>query len=31
VGAKKEQEVYDAVNNIQKLLEEKELIFYPQT
>lgn len=29
VGAKKEQEVYEAVNNIQKLLEEKELIFYP--
>ncbi len=30
VGAKKEQEVYDAVNNIQKILEEKELIYYPQ-
>jgi transcription initiation factor TFIID TATA-box-binding protein len=28
VGAKKEQDVYDAVNNIQKLLEEKDLIFY---
>jgi len=30
VGAKKEQEIYTAVNNIQKLLEEQELIFYPQ-
>jgi transcription initiation factor TFIID TATA-box-binding protein len=30
VGAKKEQEVYDAVDNIQKLLEEQELIFYPR-
>jgi transcription initiation factor TFIID TATA-box-binding protein len=30
VGAKKEQDVYNAVDNIQKLLEEKELIFYPQ-
>jgi transcription initiation factor TFIID TATA-box-binding protein len=30
VGAKKEQEVYEAVNNIQKLLEEQDLIFYPQ-
>jgi transcription initiation factor TFIID TATA-box-binding protein len=30
VGAKKEQEVYEAVNNIQKLLEEQGLIFYPQ-
>jgi transcription initiation factor TFIID TATA-box-binding protein len=29
VGAKKEQEVYDAVNKIQDLLEEKDLIFYP--
>jgi len=29
VGAKKEQEIYDAVNKIQDLLEEKELIFYP--
>jgi transcription initiation factor TFIID TATA-box-binding protein len=28
VGAKKEQDVYDAVNSIQKLLEEKDLIFY---
>jgi len=30
VGAKKEQEIYDAVNNIQKILEEKDLIYYPQ-
>jgi transcription initiation factor TFIID TATA-box-binding protein len=30
VGAKKEQEVYEAVGNIQKLLEEQELIFYPK-
>lgn len=30
VGAKKEQEIYTAVDNIQKLLEEQELIFYPQ-
>jgi transcription initiation factor TFIID TATA-box-binding protein len=30
VGAKKEEDVYNAVDNIQKLLEEKELIFYPQ-
>jgi transcription initiation factor TFIID TATA-box-binding protein len=30
VGAKKEQEVYEAVGNIQKLLEEQNLIFYPQ-
>jgi transcription initiation factor TFIID TATA-box-binding protein len=29
VGAKKEQEVYDAVNKLQKTLEENELIFYP--
>lgn len=29
VGAKKEQEVYDAVNKLQKILEENELIFYP--
>jgi len=28
VGAKKENDVYDAVNNIQKLLEEKDLIYY---
>jgi transcription initiation factor TFIID TATA-box-binding protein len=30
VGAKKEQDVYDAVNKLQKILEEKDLIFYPQ-
>lgn len=30
VGAKREQDVYEAVNNIQKLLEEQELIFYPK-
>ena len=29
VGAKKEQEVYEAVNKLQKALEENELIFYP--
>jgi transcription initiation factor TFIID TATA-box-binding protein len=29
VGAKKEEQVYQAVDKIQKLLEEKELIFYP--
>ena len=29
VGAKKEQDVYDAVNKLQKILEEKEVIFYP--
>jgi transcription initiation factor TFIID TATA-box-binding protein len=28
VGAKKEQDVYVAVDKIQKILEEKELIFY---
>ena len=28
VGAKKEQEVYEAVNKLQKTLEENELIFY---
>ncbi len=28
VGAKKENEVYQAVDNIQKLLEEQDLIFY---
>ena len=28
VGAKKEHDVYDAVNNIQNLLEEQNLIFY---
>lgn len=30
VGAKKEEEVYEAVDKIQKILEEKELIFYPK-
>jgi transcription initiation factor TFIID TATA-box-binding protein len=30
VGAKKENEIYEAVANIQKLLEEQGLIFYPQ-
>ncbi|MBS7632407.1 TATA-box-binding protein [Candidatus Bathyarchaeota archaeon] len=30
VGAKKEQEVYIAVSNIQRLLEEQGLIFYPK-
>jgi transcription initiation factor TFIID TATA-box-binding protein len=30
VGAKKEQQVYVAVDKIQKLLEEQELIFYPK-
>jgi len=29
VGAKKEGQVYEAVDKIQKLLEEKELIYYP--
>jgi transcription initiation factor TFIID TATA-box-binding protein len=29
VGAKKEPDVYIAVNKLQELLEEKELIFYP--
>jgi len=29
VGAKKEQEIYDAVNKLQRTLEENELIFYP--
>lgn len=29
VGAKKEQEVYDAVDKIQKILEENDLIYYP--
>ncbi|MCK4482599.1 TATA-box-binding protein, partial [Candidatus Bathyarchaeota archaeon] len=29
VGAKKEQDVYDAVDKLQKILEEKEVIFYP--
>ena len=30
VGAKKENDVYQAVDNIQKLLEEQDLIFYPK-
>jgi len=30
VGAKKEQDVYDAVNKLQGILEENELIFYPE-
>jgi transcription initiation factor TFIID TATA-box-binding protein len=30
VGAKKEKEIYEAVNKIEKLLEEKGLIFYPE-
>ena len=30
VGAKKEEQVYAAVDKIQKLLEEKSLIFYPE-
>jgi transcription initiation factor TFIID TATA-box-binding protein len=29
VGAKKEEQVYEAVDRIQKLLEEKDLIYYP--
>jgi transcription initiation factor TFIID TATA-box-binding protein len=29
VGAKKEEQVYEAVDKIQQLLEEKELIYYP--
>jgi transcription initiation factor TFIID TATA-box-binding protein len=28
VGAKKEQEVYEAVDKLQRILEESELIFY---
>jgi transcription initiation factor TFIID TATA-box-binding protein len=28
VGAKKEQDVYDAVNKLQAILEERDLIFY---
>jgi transcription initiation factor TFIID TATA-box-binding protein len=31
VGAKKEEQVYEAVDKIQKLLEEKDLIFYPES
>jgi transcription initiation factor TFIID TATA-box-binding protein len=30
VGAKKEQDVYDAVNKLQSILEQNELIFYPE-
>jgi transcription initiation factor TFIID TATA-box-binding protein len=30
VGAKKEEQVYEAVNKIQKILEEKDLIYYPE-
>jgi len=30
VGSKKEEQVYEAVDKIQKLLEEKGLIFYPE-
>lgn len=30
VGAKKEQDVYDAVNKLQVILEENGLIFYPE-
>ena len=29
VGAKKEEQVYEAVDRLQKILEEKNLIFYP--
>jgi transcription initiation factor TFIID TATA-box-binding protein len=29
VGAKKEQDVYDAVDKLQAILEERDLIFYP--
>jgi TATA-box binding protein (TBP) (component of TFIID and TFIIIB) len=29
VGAKQEGQVYEAVDKIQLLLEEKELIYYP--
>ncbi len=29
VGAKKEEQVYEAVAKVQSILEEKELIFYP--
>jgi transcription initiation factor TFIID TATA-box-binding protein len=29
VGAKKEQDIYDAVDKLQKMLEENEVIFYP--
>jgi transcription initiation factor TFIID TATA-box-binding protein len=30
VGAKKEQDVFNAVDNIQRLLDAQELIFYPK-
>ena len=30
VGAKREEEIYEAVDNIQRILEENELIFYPK-
>jgi transcription initiation factor TFIID TATA-box-binding protein len=30
VGAKKEEQVYEAVARIRKMLEEKELIYYPE-
>jgi transcription initiation factor TFIID TATA-box-binding protein len=30
VGAKKEQDVYDAVGKLQTILEEHKLIFYPE-
>ncbi len=30
VGAKKEQDVYEAVGKLQAILEENELIFYPE-
>ena len=29
VGAKREQDVFEAVNKLQELLEEKDLIYYP--
>jgi transcription initiation factor TFIID TATA-box-binding protein len=29
VGAKREGDVFEAVGKLQKILEEKELIFYP--
>jgi transcription initiation factor TFIID TATA-box-binding protein len=31
VGAKREQDVYEAVGKLQGLLEEQELIFYPES
>jgi hypothetical protein len=30
VGAKKEGDVYEAVDKLQGILEEKDLIFYPE-